>query len=409
MANSLRVCIFTETYFPVVGGGETQARLLAEGLVRKGNYVIILTRRTDSSHAKVERYGGITVYRLPPTGRQHLKKWGLLLSSFPALFRLRSQYDFLLVSGFRVVGVSAVLMSKILHKCCLLKADNNGEMSGAFFKGGLEKVGWKLNSAFFNSCLGLRNLILRNADGFIAISAQIAEELATHGIQVDDKIHCIPNSVNTEIFHPVSCSERRRLRGLLGLPDKEILVIYTGRLVSYKGLPHLLKVWKDLSRKYRNAGLVLVGGGSLDIYNCENELKAYVFENELQESVFFSGEVRNVHEYLQAANLFVFPTEKEAFGISVIEAMACGLPVVATAVGGLKNILQDGQNGLVVEPADKNGLFQALEMLITDQERARELAQAAIQTARADYDAEIVTEKYMKLFNRVRLEKSQQQ
>ncbi|HLA97834.1 MAG TPA: glycosyltransferase family 4 protein, partial [Anaerolineales bacterium] len=233
--SDLKVCIFTETYFPIVGGGETQARLLAEGLVARGFAVIVVTRRSDPSMAPVERYGDITVYRLPPSGRQHLKKWGLLLSSIPALFRLRRDYDLILVSGFRVIGVAAVLMGKLLHKKCLLKADNNGEMSGEFFRGGLEKAGWSANSPVFKIALKLRNHLLRGADAFIAISSQIAAEFSASGVQPSAKIHCIPNSVDTAVFRPVAHQEKIALRRKLGLPPKEMLVIYTGRLVSYKG------------------------------------------------------------------------------------------------------------------------------------------------------------------------------
>ena len=74
----MKICIFTETYYPVVGGGETQAQLLAEGLTAQGHSVLILTRRSDVSLKTHERYGDLDVYRLPPSGVGQLKKWGLL-------------------------------------------------------------------------------------------------------------------------------------------------------------------------------------------------------------------------------------------------------------------------------------------------------------------------------------------
>jgi len=400
------VCIFTETYFPIVGGGETQARLLAEGLVARGFAVIVVTRRSDPSMAPVERYGDITVYRLPPSGRQHLKKWGLLLSSFPALYRLRGHYDLILVSGFRVIGIAAVLMGKLLRKKCLLKADNNGEMSGEFFRGGLEKSGWSTSAPWFKIVLRLRNRLLRGADAFIAISSQIAAEFSASGVQPSASIHYIPNSVDTVVFRPVSHQEKIALRRKLGLPPKEMLVIYTGRLVSYKGLPLLVQVWERIHPVHPNAALILVGGGSADIYNCEAWLKEYVHLHGLEESVCFTGEVRNVHEHLQSADIFVFPTEKEAFGISVIEAMACGLPVIATPVGGLGDILVDGQNGLLVSPRDEQELLSALHALISDRKRAESLGSAALQTSRDRYRVEMVTESYIQLFNTLCVKKA---
>ena len=89
-----------------------------------------------------------------------------------------------------------------------------------------------------------------------------------------------------------------------------------------------MRVWLEVQRQHPNVKLLVVGAGGLDIHNCEAELKAYVIANGLQDSVHFTGSVENVHEYLQVADIFVFPTENEAFGISLIEAMACGLPAI---------------------------------------------------------------------------------
>jgi glycosyltransferase involved in cell wall biosynthesis len=121
----------------------------------------------------------------------------------------------------------------------------------------------------------------------------------------------------------------------------------------------------------------------------------------LQESVFFAGEVHNVHTYLQASDIFVFPTEKEAFGISLIEAMACGLPVIATAVGGLKDILEHGKNGWVVRAGDEDGLHQALHRMLSDPVLAESLGQAARQTVQERYSAQQVTQAYVDLFKKL--------
>jgi glycosyltransferase involved in cell wall biosynthesis len=399
--SKLKVCIFTETYYPVVGGGETQARLLAEGLSKRGCSVLILTRRSDPSLSKQERTGNISIYRLAPTGRHHLNKWGLIISSLPALLRLRSHYDITLVSGFRVVGISAVLASKLFGKPCLLKSDNNGEMSGTFFRGGLEKAGLRTGGPFFKAFLTFRNYILRQADGFIAISSQIEDEYQSNGIPNGSKIYRIPNSVDTHLFRPINPANKNALRGKLGLPKDILLVVFTGRLVSYKGLPLLLQVWKQITKEYPATKLVIVGGGSLDIYNAEKELTGYVAEHELENHVIFSGEVRNVHEYLQASDIFVFPTEKEAFGISVIEAMACGLPVVATPVGGLKEILAHERNAFVIQPGNEVDLYQGLKRLITDRPFAESLGVKALQSAKDCYSVETVTEKYLEIFQKL--------
>jgi glycosyltransferase involved in cell wall biosynthesis len=400
----LKICIFTETYFPVIGGGETQAELLAEGLTADGHSVIILTRRSDKNFKKFERVGPIAVYRLAPVGKGQLKKWGLVLSSIPALIKLRKEYDIIFVSGFRIVGITAVLVSKLLLKKCILKADSQGEMSGEFFYNGLRKFGLSPTFFPFKIFINLRNYVLKKADAFSAISDEIVAELVSNQV-VSTKIHAIPNAVDTQRFFPVTSEQKSLLRRKLGLPPKAKILIYTGRLVSYKGLPLLLEVWNELQRHYKHVNLYLLGSGGLDIHNCEAELHDYVKSNNLGGSVYFTGSVKNVHEYLQAADIFAFPTENDALPSSLIEAMACGLPVIGTNVGGLKVILVHGENGWVIKPGDKKDLYQALEALVLDSMLAVTLGRSAYQTVREGYRAEIVTQKYLDLFQQYGVKK----
>jgi glycosyltransferase involved in cell wall biosynthesis len=147
--------------------------------------------------------------------------------------------------------------------------------------------------------------------------------------------------------------------------------------------------------------LVLVGTGGLDIHNCEGDLKAYVEANDLQQSVHFTGSVHNVPEYLQASDIFVFPTENDAFPSSLVEAMTCRLPVITTPVGAIKTIVSDQKNGLLVQPGDFQQLCQAIETLLTDPKLAARLGQAGWQTVQDNYSAEIVTRKYINVFRQM--------
>jgi glycosyltransferase involved in cell wall biosynthesis len=392
--------LLTETYYPVVGGGETQARLLAEDLVARGFRVIVVTRRSTSTLKKLERIGGVIVCRTPPVGAGQLKRWTMVFACLPVLLRRRHQYELIYVSGFKALGLTAVVVSRLLGKRCVLKADSNGEMSGAFFDRGRQTLGLGSESALFRLFLKVRNHILRRADRFVAISTDIAEELHRHGVQ-PGAIELVTNSVDTKLFSPVNDSTKAALRRKLLLPADQIIVTFTGRLVSYKGLPLLLQVWEQVQRVHSRAMLLLVGSGGLDIHNCEAELKRMVQTKDLERSVRFTGDVHNVHEYLQASDIFVFPTEKEAFGISLVEAMACGLPVIATPTGGIKDFLVGGQNGLQVDPGSFTMLYDAIHRLLSDSSLAGTLGAAALVTARARYSRDVVLAKYINLFNRV--------
>lgn len=394
-----RICILTETYHPVVGGGETQARTLAEGLAARGHEVILITRRSDPALPRVEHVGGIPVHRLPPSGPGHLKKWGLLVSSLIALLRLRRSYDLIFVSGFRVLGVAAALVSRMQNKSCILKADSLGEMSGEFFRDGLASLGLSHRSRLFRILLALRNRILRSADGFVSISSVVEEELLRSDAP-QERVSRIPNSVDVDRFSPAIRSERAGLRCRLSLPPDANIVTFVGRLVSYKGLPLLLRVWKDLHAHHPDALLLLVGGGSLDLHNCEQELREYVAEHQLTECVRFTGNVENVVDYLQASDAFVFPSEAEAFGIALVEAMACALPVVAARAGGVNDILQPG-NGLSVAAGDFAELEDAIDALLRDPSLATRLGASARRTAVERYSDDAVVGRYCSLFRQV--------
>jgi glycosyltransferase involved in cell wall biosynthesis len=393
----LKICIFTETYHPEIGGGETQSRLLAEGLIAHGHAARVLTRWSSPATDQSEKEGVVLVDRLPPIGPGQLKKWGLILTSIVWLVGQRREYDLIFVSGFRIVGITAVLAGKLLGKGCVLKADSQGEMSGDFFRAGLRRIGRAPGWPVFKFFLRVRNGILRRSDAFAAISDEIAAEFVAQGVP-SHKIHLIPNGVDTELFSPAEPAIKTRLREKLELPQDATIAIYSGRLVSYKGLPRLLEVWREVHRKHPQTRLILVGAGGLDIHNCEADLRAYVSAHQLGPWVKFTGSIRNVYEYLQAADLFVFPTENDAFPSSLIEAMACALPVVSTPVGAIPRIITHEQNGLLVEPGRAQQLVQALDRLFSDPGLASRLGLAARKTVEDRYSASSVTRAYLALF-----------
>ncbi|NNE45280.1 MAG: glycosyltransferase family 4 protein [Rhodothermales bacterium] len=391
-----RICILTETFFPVVGGGETQALDLGNNLAERGHSVIVVTRRSDATHEKRGKVGELLVFRVTPSGTGRRKKWGLLLTVIPALIRLRDRYDVILVSGYRIIGLTAVAIGMRLGKKILLKADSLGEMSGEFFRRGLGTVRLSTKNRAFRFFINTRNRILRRADGMVSISSAVRDELLEAHIR-PEMIHDIPNGVDTTRFTPVSDPVKARLRDRLGLDQHAQIGVYTGRLVSYKGLALLLRVWREVVDEFSNAKLLLVGSGGLDMHNCEDELRSYVANHGLQNHVSFSGSVRNVEEYLQASDLFVFPTESEAFGLSLVEAMACGLPVITTTVGGVRDIVRHMEDGLMIKPADSHALLAGIRKLLDDPDLRTRLGSAACRTARERFSSVRVADLYSSL------------
>ncbi|HKY60801.1 MAG TPA: glycosyltransferase family 4 protein [Gemmatimonadota bacterium] len=392
----VRLCLLLETYHPEVGGGESQGRLLAEGLVERGIRVTVLTRRSRRDLARRETVGGVPVRRLGPVGGGRLGKWGLLLTVPPALLTMRDSCDVLLVAGFRMLGFPAVLTAKARRQTCVLKAESNGEMSGAFFGPGLARWGLSPSFPVVRLLLKGRNAVLRRADAFVALSSAIERELQNGGVP-PGRIVTIPNGVDTERFHPVEDAEKHALRIRLGLPLDAPVAAYSGRLVSYKGLPILLQAWREILSRHPSARLLLVGAGGADLHDCEAELRRYAKETGIEESVVFTGFVERVEPWLQAADLFVFPTQEEAFGIALIEAMACGLPPVTTATGGIPDIVTHERDALVVQPGTLVPLREAIHRLFDDPGLAARLGAEARRTVVRRFSRDVVLDRYAAL------------
>ena len=391
-----RIWLLTETYVPVIGGGETQARALAKGLTEAGLVTSIVTRRSDPALAPEETVDRSKVHRLGPSGPGHLKKWAMLPGLAIFLLRRRLDYDLLLVCGYRVMGIAAVPVAGLLGKVCALKADNNGEMSGAYFDAGAARLGLARGRRLMGALISIRNRLLRRADAFVSLSSDIRAELLCGGIAAD-VIHDIPNSVDTQRFRPVDAATRIELRRQLGLPADGPLVIFSGRLMRSKGVLELAQVWRELAPRFPAAHLVIVGSGRGLMHDCEDELRAFIDDQGISATVTLTGFVDNVEAYLQAADVFAFPTTEEAFGIALIEAMACGLAAVASRLGGIKDILTDGVDGLFMESGDPVALKAALIRLLDDEALRARLGAAAIRTVQERYTTDAVIGRYAEL------------
>lgn len=391
-----RVCLLVETYHPVIGGGETQARALAAGLGAFGIDMRVITRRSDVAFAAHEIIDGVPVRRLGPAGPGHLKKWAMLPGLFVELLRTARHDDVLLVCGFRVLGIAAVPAGRLLGKRVVLKADNNGEMSGDYFKAGASKLRLAGVPRLVAAFIALRNGLLRRADAFVSLSSDMQAELLAEGVP-ESRITAIPNSVDVARFRRRPEPGKAALRTALGLPEDGLIVLFTGRLLASKGVLDLVRAWAALAPGHPTARLVIVGSGKGLMHDCEGELHALIEASGLRGSVVTTGFVRNVEDYLAAADIFAFPTTDEAFGISLIEAMAAGLAAVATRVGGIKDIIEPEVNGLLIEPGDRPALETGLRRLLGDDALRRRLGAMAEATVTERYTTEAVLHRYASL------------
>ncbi|PZQ33158.1 MAG: hypothetical protein DI562_02300 [Stenotrophomonas acidaminiphila] len=172
------------------------------------------------------------------------------------------------------------------------------------------------------------------------------------------RVHTVVNGFNTGVFHP---RDRQAMRGKLGIASDARLMVYVGRLVESKGLRELLAAFAALSGTDPSLQLALVGEGVM-----RDELERMVQTAGLQGRVAMPGgmEPAQVAEWICASDLLTLPSWSEGYPNVVVEALACGVPVVATDVGGTREIIDDSK-GLLIPPRDERVLAQALSQALS--------------------------------------------
>lgn len=230
------------------------------------------------------------------------------------------------------------------------------------------------------------------ADRIVAISEGVQEYLVQDRKIPREKIFTIHNPV--DIARIQKLSQEQVDDPWLRDQDKPV-VLWVGRIAAVKGLEYLIGAFKRVLREI-DARLIMVGEGSE-----ESTLRDLVRRTALQEKVRFAGFQSNPYRYMSRSSVFAFPSLSEGFGMVLVEAMACGLPVVATdCVAGPSEILQNGRCGILVPVADEDALAQGIVTILTNAALRDRLAAEALRRV-ADFEPAKVVASYEQLFHDV--------
>lgn len=390
------VLFLTESFHPVLGGGETHVRRLSSRLVAAGWSATVVTRRSRPEWPAHDRLDGIGVVRVGPSGPARSGKYLMVPAATSALLRRELRFDLVVVRGTRVLGVPGLLGGRLRGRPVVLQPEIDGELSGDAFLWGnpLARPPW---SHAVRAAVAARNRLLRDADAFVAMSRAIEAEMLAAGLP-PEKVVYLPHGVDTERFRPATPEEKADLRRRLRLPADAPVVVWTGRLLRGKGLETLLEAFALVAAADPDALLVIVGSGEGQALSIEPALREQAERPPLAGRVVFTGPVEDVTDHLRAADVFVFPSEREALGLSLLEAAACGLACVAARTGGIVDAIRDGQEGLLVEPRDAPALAERLRRLLSDPALRAALGRRARQTVQSRFDEAASAERYRALF-----------
>ena len=394
-----RVLFLTESFHPVLGGGERHILSLGASLAAAGDGALVVTRRTDASWPAEETVRGIRVVRVAPSGLGPGRKYRMVVPAVRAVRRLRGAYDVLVVRGTRLLGLPGLVAARAAGRPVVLQAELNGEMTGEVYTWGKPWAQAPLGRAV-RGAARLRNSLLRDADAFVAMSRRIAAEFEAAGVE-PDRIALIPHGVDLTHFRPASRDEREALRARLRLPAGACVITYSGRLLRGKGLEDLVAAFARVAPQVPDAHLLVVGSGAGQSLSIEEALRAAVTRAGLDARVTFTGRLDDVAEALRAADVFAFPSLYEGLGISLVEAAATGLPAVGARTGGIVDVIEDGASGLLFGPGDVGALAAHLRALAGDGEARARMGARAREVALARFDQRSALSAYRALLSEV--------
>jgi mannosylfructose-phosphate synthase len=408
--------VSTHGYFdpvPELGRTDTGGQVvyvleLSKALSSLGIQVDIYTRWFDKSKnqiAPVPDYPEVRVIRINSGKWKFIRKEDIY-SVLPELeknmitFINKNNLDYTLFHGHYVDGgIVAVDVAKNLNKPSFFTAHSLGAWKKARMGGDQNEM-----EKLYNFKHRIKEE-LRVFDSVIAQTATTAiqKELFSKYYNFEiDKIEVIPPGVNVHIYRPLESNEKKEK---LDTPDKYIFCI--SRIDTNKGHDYLLYAFDILRRKINDVHLI-IGGGSPKPKKLELDVKAnmrrIISECGMEDKVHIIGYVPDklMAPYYRQAEIFVLPSKFEPFGMTALEAMACGTPVIASNLGGIKENYTSGKDGILVDPSNKEDLSKAMFELLENQELAERIGKTGCQTAKEKFSWEAIARRSLKFYEKYR-------
>jgi len=371
--------IFVIRYFhPFIGGLEKKVLTLASQLIQRGVSVEVVTSRLHRSCRAHELINGVPVCRLLSP---RIKVFGALVFLFCLfIYLIKKRHQYTIVHAFQVGYSSALAISlgTFLRKKTVLNLSGSG--SGGDIQRH-RRTPW-----------GIIFLVLcRLAARIVVLNKQMVKELRAIFYN-DDFIALIPNGVDLITYR--KHSDSTTLKSALQIDEGKIIV-YTGRLSPEKGVDFLIRAYAALPVSVLER-LYIVGDGP------ERErLLDLIKQLHLGDRVVMAPGVEDVSSFLQLADVFVMPSHFEGLSNSILEAMACGVPVIATRVTGNVDLIEDGVTGLLVSPGAVKEMAEALLTILTDHEKGENLRRRALEMVQHNYNLNTMVERYSNLYKRL--------
>ncbi len=386
-----RILILSLVYLPdMIGGAEIAVKEITDRVFEKDAFFDMITLRLNSNLPKFERVGNINVYRVGFSIKNprpaELVRFPLYLNKilFPilAVFKAKKldricRYD-KIWSIMSFMGMTAVLIRTFVRKIPFILTLQEGD--------NLDKFSNKKSVKIFRSIF---DRAFSEAEKVQAISSYLADWGLKMGAK---KVEVIPNGVDLKKFKSGTSEARDKIRFRYGVSPEESLIITVSRLVEKNGLDILIRSLKFMSSEIK---LLVIGDGPL-----LDSLKKMADDFREEDRVIFTGSIspEQIPEYLSAGDVFCRPSRTEGQGIAFLEAMAVGLPVVATSVGGIAEFLKDKETGLVALPEDPEDVARKILIVLRDKSVRENVVQNAQKMVLGKYDWDRISPSFVGKF-----------
>jgi glycosyltransferase involved in cell wall biosynthesis len=355
----MRIALFTETFLPKVDGIVTRLSHTVDHLQRSGHQVLVV-----SPDGGLTEYKGAKIYGIP----------GFPLPLYPELkLALPRPSMRQVIEGFRpdlihlvnpaVLGLGGLYYAKSLNVPLVASYHTHlPKYLEHYGLGMLEGVLWELLKAVHNQ-----------AQLNLCTSTAMQDALESHGIE---RVEVWQKGVDTELFQPHLVSQDMRSHLTQGHPDSPLL-LYVGRLSAEKEIDRI----KPVLQAIPGARLALVGDGPY-----RQDLEKHFADTPTHFVGYMTGQT--LATAFASADAFVFPSRTETLGLVLLEAMAAGCPVIAANAGGIPDIVTDGVNGYLFDPADEQGAIAATQRLLANpSDRDKLRANARLEAERWGWSA----------------------
>jgi len=404
---SLRIALISEHASPLAqaggvdaGGQNVYVSHVARGLAAAGHLVDVLTRRDDPAQPAAVHMGrNVRVLHLDAGPPEFVPKEDLMqhmpefLAGARRLFMRNAPYDVIHANFFMSGWVGMALRQRFgvplvttFHALGLVRREHQRE-----------------TDQFPPERVAIERALAQESDRVIAACPQDEADLLRLYGAAPDRVTSVPCGVDTAALRP---GDRAQARQRLGLPQGEFIVLQLGRLVPRKGIDNVVRALALMPGPHPSR-LVVVGGGSVEpdetVTPEIGRLRALAAELGVDERVHFAGrrERTELRDWYLAADVFVTTPWYEPFGITPLEAMACGTPVIGSAVGGVQYTVLDGVTGYLVPPRNPQALADRLDELQRNPALAAALGRAGVRRVRSQFTWEQVALRLARVYTMV--------